>query len=187
MQRIPIPMSDIAFSFGADEYESAGEIYSLPSGTYPLVISDATIAEIKSGDNQGKDQLRVEFTVDADGLSFTETIKGKPVTINANGRKLFKNLNTHTPQSRDIFIAFLKATGRKEFAKGFDPRKEHVELLKGVKMAGSVKRQPEPNEDYALADGNRNNLGRVFSQDSEQYKKAVATVQGRSGKDKLAP
>lgn len=180
-------MSDIAVSFSEEEYETAGDLYSLPSGTYPLVISGAQPAEIKSGANQGKDQLRVEFTVDAEGLTFEETVKGKKVTISANGRKLFKNLNTHSQQSRDIYIAFLKATGVADFRKGFDPRKGHVEKLVGVKMAGSVKREPEPNEDYALADGNRNNLGRLFGADSEQYRKAVATVRGRSGKDKLAP
>jgi len=179
--------SDIAFSFGADEFESAGEMYSLPAGTYPLVVSDAVIAPIKSGDNAGNDQLRVELTVDAEGLTFEETVKGKKVTISANGRKLFKNMNTLKPQSREIFIAFLRATGVKEFRTGFDPKKGHVELLKGVKLAGSVKREPEPNEDYALADGNRNNVSRIFGADSEQYKKARAVVQSRSGKDKLAP
>lgn len=186
-------MSDagIHVSFADDDYDTAGETYSIPAGNYPLVIADASVVEVKSGDNAGKDQVKVEFKIDAEGLEFKETVNGKPVTIYPHGRSLFRNYNWFTPRGREYFLAFLKATSaipKKELVEhGFVPARGHVEKLKGAKLVGGVTRKPEPNEDYALSDGMRNDVARVWPLDSEQGKKGLAAVRSRIGKDSLAP
>jgi len=181
----------IHVSFADDDYDTAGETYSIPAGTYPMVIAKAEVVPIKSGDNEGKDQLKIEFRIDAEGLEFTETVRGNKVTLRPHERPLFRNYNWLTDRGREYFLAFLKATKaipKDELVKyGFVPGRGHVEKLQGARVAGAVTRKPEPNTEYALADGMRNDVARVFAIDSEQGKIALKAVRTKAGKDSLAP
>jgi|GEM_PF-3548573 len=186
----------IHVSFADDDFDTAGETFSIPGATYPALVTKAEVVQIKSGANAGQDQLKVEFVIDAEGLEFTETVRGadgkpKKITLRPHERHLFRNFNWLTDRGREYFLAFLKATKaipRKELEEyGFVPARGHVEKLNESRVAIAVTRKPEPNEEYALADGNRNDVARVFAIDSEQGKKALAAVRAKVGKDSLAP
>lgn len=97
----------IDFSDSDKTAEGMSAVYAaLPSGDYPCVVSDIELAEVKSGDNQGKLMFKVTLTVEDDAPD-----------AKYNGRKFWPNIMLFTVYGRDgkpnnFFLAqWLKATG----------------------------------------------------------------------------
>lgn len=104
---------------------------AMPTGDYTVVVSDAELAEVKSGDNAGKLMMKVTLTIEDESSPY-------------NNRKLWANLMLFTVYGKDgkpnnFFMSqWLKATDN---AHALETKEvPEAEAFLGKKLIAGVKR-----------------------------------------------
>lgn len=129
-------MAGFKIDFSEEDLKAEGSSAKydpVPAGDYICVVSDAKIAEVKSGDNKGKLMLKVELTVEDEANPF-------------NNRKFFPNImlftvyDKQTGKPNNFYMAqWLKATGfAGALETGVVPEPEE---FKGKKLIANVLRK----------------------------------------------
>lgn len=94
----------MAFKINFSDEDKASEARSavfdaVPTGDYPCYVTDVELAQVKNGNNKGKDMFKVTLTVDDEDSEY-------------NNRKFWPNVMLFEIEGGNWFLAqFLKATG----------------------------------------------------------------------------
>lgn len=133
--KIDFTSTDVTAEAGAGTYAP------IPSGEYTLAITKTDMREVKSGSNQGKPMMNVEFTVQDEGDYY--------------GRKLWANIMLFSTANNFFISQFLKAQGV-EVTEGemnvpshvFDDGNQLVGVVRKVRDKYADEQEPETAPHY---------------------------------------